>query len=284
MSSRRRKALAMANKPKKEPEVSEAEGKTEVQLMKSSLVKYPELYMNVFISEPEIYEAQMGAMFGRARCYRADSVDQADLVVFCGGADVDPAIYHEPQHPQTSVDPARDKRDMELYVECLKKRVPMVGICRGAQFLAAMNGFKLIQHLDNHNGEHPMVISQTVGGGYLDKISSTHHQAVVPGPGMDVLGYIFGSDERWYGPDEKQKQTGRTRDVEAFFIPETCCLGFQGHPEYAGYIRYTVWCLEMIERFILNNKDVYLEEQRYRHKRSVILGLPSPTKEKGDKK
>jgi GMP synthase-like glutamine amidotransferase len=272
---------ANSNKPKKEPEVSEAEGKTEVQLMKSSLVKYPELYMNVYISEPDTYEAQMGAMFGRARCYKANTVDEADLVVFCGGADVDPVIYHEKPHALTSVDPARDKRDMELYVECLKKRIPMLGICRGAQFLAAMNGYKLIQHLDKHNGEHPMV--PTPGNGqYLDKISSTHHQAVIQGEGMEVLGFIFCSDERWYGPEPSQKQTGRTKDVEAFFLPETCCLGFQGHPEYAGYIRYTVWCLEMVEKYILNNPHVYLEEQRYRHKRSVILGLPSPAK-KGEK-
>jgi gamma-glutamyl-gamma-aminobutyrate hydrolase PuuD len=280
--SKKAKALLLAG-PKKEPEVAAAEV-TQVQLMKRPHFDWPELYCNVYITEPG-YEMAMGSMFGRARCYKANTVDEADIVVFCGGADVNPTLYHEEPHKSFRGDDARDQRDMQLYLECVEKRVPMVGVCRGAQFLHVMNGGKLIQDLDGHQGDHALILTngnevkgEGTGGAFIDRISSTHHQAVIAGEGMDVLGYVWRSDRRDLNPTVTQ--TGRARDIEAFFYPETCCLGFQGHPEYAGYYKYTKWCLEMVQRHIVDNKDIVVDGKRYRHKRSVILGLPGPVNKK----
>jgi GMP synthase-like glutamine amidotransferase len=146
-----------------------------------------------------------------------------------------------------------------------------------------MNGGKLIQDLDGHRREHGMIITtgnHMTPSQYISRVSSTHHQAVIENDKMKVLGHVHQSERRDFNPSITQ--TGRTRDIEAFFYPATCFLGFQGHPEYANYHQYTQWCLQMIEKYIANNPNVKLDDaKRYRvtQEKQVILGLPGPVKE-----
>jgi hypothetical protein len=93
---------------------------------------------------------------------------------------------------------------------------------------------------------------------------------------MKVLGFVWKSERR--EKDQYTTETGRAKDIEAFFYPDTCCLGFQGHPEYAGYYAYTQWCLAMIEKYVISNPDVFVEGKNYRHRPPIILGLPAPIK------
>ena len=72
--------------------------------------------------------------------------DDVELVVFTGGADVDPSLYRETMEVRTHSDLARDLFEKMFYKACRTYVVPMVGICRGAQFLTVMNGGKLKQH------------------------------------------------------------------------------------------------------------------------------------------
>lgn len=57
--------------------------------------------------------------------------EEADLVIFTGGEDVDPSLYNEPRHPRTSSNITRDIREKDIYEYCLDKKIPMLGICRG---------------------------------------------------------------------------------------------------------------------------------------------------------
>lgn len=58
-------------------------------------------------------------------------IKNADLVVFYGGADVDPVLYGEDRHKQTTVDSERDIRDIELFKYAYDNKKRMLGICRG---------------------------------------------------------------------------------------------------------------------------------------------------------
>lgn len=58
-------------------------------------------------------------------------IEQADLVCFTGGADVSPEMYGHKKHPTTYNDPLRDLIESQIFRDCRKRDIPMVGICRG---------------------------------------------------------------------------------------------------------------------------------------------------------
>src|SRR5262245_24070299 len=73
------------------------------------------------------------------------------IVFFCGGADVSPSLYGErPASRTLGVEVARDQQERELFLRARAANLPMIGICRGAQFLCVMAGGRLCQHLDGH--------------------------------------------------------------------------------------------------------------------------------------
>lgn len=75
-------------------------------------------------------------------------IDGVDGLIITGGRDVDPAYYGHPPHPATD-EPAtdRDAWEFALLSAALRRRVPTLGICRGAQVLNVALGGTLHQHL-----------------------------------------------------------------------------------------------------------------------------------------
>ncbi len=75
-------------------------------------------------------------------------IDALDGLVITGGKDVNPEIYGHDPHPATD-DPARDRDAWELALlhAALRRDVPVLGICRGAQVLNVALGGTLHQHL-----------------------------------------------------------------------------------------------------------------------------------------
>lgn len=261
-SKRARDAIKLLPKP--EPEIQAkvdltkmpvAQGEIpatgRVIVMRDHGLDFPELYLDVFVTEGA--EKDFGMMLGRSRCRLVDNPDDADVVFFVGGADVDPQLYGEKLHPLTRFNADRDSRDMELYAKCLEEGIPMVGICRGAQFLHVMNGGKLYQHVVGHQGDHSAY--DPINSSVVPRISSTHHQMCIENNRMRILLKAFSSTERWLSPSAVDK-TKRHPDVEAFFYEETCCLGIQGHPEFANYNQYTVWALKAIQDYIAHNVNL----------------------------
>ena len=225
-----------------------------VSVFQDTTLVFPELWADVYIAGSPYEQNQFAEMFVRARCKKADSPAEADIVIFTGGPDVDPTLYGEIAHHSTRIDTHRDQADLELYGDCFEKGIPMVGICRGAQFLHVMNGGKLYQDVDGHYGDHPIYDVKTQR--MVPKTSSTHHQMVIRQEGMEVLAESPKARNRWCNPTRNVE--GMKQDVEAFFYPDTCVLGIQGHPEYRGYHQFTKWSLDLILEYIIMNKDVAL--------------------------
>lgn len=83
-------------------------------------------------------------------------VDGLDGLIITGGKDIDPATYGHAPHPATE-EPARDRDAWEfaLLAAALRRGVPVLGICRGAQVLNVALGGTLHQHLPDvigHSG------------------------------------------------------------------------------------------------------------------------------------
>ncbi|MGY4709964.1 gamma-glutamyl-gamma-aminobutyrate hydrolase family protein [Mycolicibacterium sp. CBM1] len=75
-------------------------------------------------------------------------LDGLDGLIVTGGRDVDPAAYGHDPHPSTD-EPARDRDAWEfaLIAAALRRHLPVLGICRGAQVLNVALGGTLHQHL-----------------------------------------------------------------------------------------------------------------------------------------
>lgn len=162
-----------------------------------------------------------------------------NLVIFGGGQDVSPAMYnHRNIASGTSNFPtARDSLESRIYDVVMGdyEGIYCLGICRGAQFLCAVSGGWLVQHLDNHAGQdHVVILTDDMFDAKITT-NSYHHQMMVPsnGRGTKLLGYT------------KQLSNEMVYDVNAIGVkgevpdynPEIVLfnsrsLGFQCHPEY----------------------------------------------------
>jgi putative glutamine amidotransferase len=122
-------------------------------------------------------------------------LDGLDGLVITGGKDVDPAAYGQQRHTATDQPVAvRDAWEFALLNTALKRELPVLGICRGAQVLNVALGGTLHQHLPDvigHSGHRAgnAVFSQlpvrTVAGTRLAALVGEsvdaqcyHHQAI----------------------------------------------------------------------------------------------------------
>ena len=173
-------------------------------------------------------------------CDGAKGLDDADVVLFTGGEDVYPGLYGEVSMAKTNFNRIRDDKEQAIYKGALDRELPMIGICRGGQFLNVMNGGKLWQHVTCHAGNHLARIEiPPFSGPDKDKrrcieVTSTHHQMMKPTPDAIVLMTACESLER-HSPSyaEVGRPKDENLDIEAVFYEDTGCLCFQPHPEFA---------------------------------------------------
>lgn len=72
---------------------------------------------------------------------------ELDGLLLTGGADVDPAWYHEQPAGSEPPDRARDHLELAQLALAREAGLPILGICRGAQLLNVAFGGSLVQHL-----------------------------------------------------------------------------------------------------------------------------------------
>ncbi len=163
-----------------------------------------------------------------------ESLKDADLVQFTGGADVAPSLYKQQRHPATWMDSKRDAEDMFAYQAARKLGIAMAGICRGGQFLNVMNGGQLFQDVTHHAVAKGHIATDVYTGKEI-QVSSTHHQMMIPAAGGLILLLANEADKKIAWPIGKANPFIRHgkegNDVEAVLYKKTNCLCFQPHPE-----------------------------------------------------
>jgi putative glutamine amidotransferase len=161
----------------------------------------------------------------------------SSMIVFTGGEDIDPLIYgHEPYRGVVA-NVMRDNFEISLYQMAKKNRKPMFGICRGSQFLWAMGGGKLIQHMDKHGGIHRVLDLRSMKS---YSVNSTHHQSAwidskpesveilaVADPSISTMKMV-------YNPETENFDNFVGLEVEAWTNKVDRSLGIQWHPEMYG--------------------------------------------------
>lgn len=168
-----------------------------------------------------------------------NNYEDANLFCFTGGEDVSPDLYNETRHRYTYNDPMRDQYEKGVFVRGLKSNIPMVGICRGGQFLNVMSGGAMFQHIQNHTHSGDHRIRDDLTGQEL-WVSSTHHQMMKPGPAalLVAYGYDMQASVESFPKSEAQPVVSKPPcDYEVVYYQTTKCLCFQPHPEFVG-VRY----------------------------------------------
>jgi putative glutamine amidotransferase len=113
-----------------------------------------------------------------------EDLEEADLVAFPGGEDVNPSIYSKNNTHSHGINKNRDEREKFFYKHARQLNKPMFGMCRGLQFLSAMLGLELIQDIyleleKRHSGGHAIekVVDSIVSKNF-SYVNSLHHQGV----------------------------------------------------------------------------------------------------------
>lgn len=157
-------------------------------------------------------------------------------VVVTGGHDIDPVLYAAEPEVAPRYDRARDALETRIIEKALARRLPLLGICRGAQLLNAYRGGSLVQDLRPYRTKTshrrtllPLKTLQLVPGSELEslfgsgscRVNSLHNQAI------DRVG-------------DNLVVTGRDLDgiVQAVEDPAYGFLvGVQWHPEFLLFMR-----------------------------------------------
>ena len=169
-----------------------------------------------------------------------NSPEKANLIMFKGGADLNPALYGEKdaglEHGfrVSHFYNRQDEEDLKLYEFAIKHNIPMIGICRGGQLLTVMAGGKLIQDVTGHAGpDHQIVFAN----GDLLPMTSLHHQMFRPGDiKHEVIAKAVPRISRHYLVEEGLlTQEEMPIEPEIVYYPTINGLAIQGHPEMSNH-------------------------------------------------
>lgn len=160
-------------------------------------------------------------------------LERLDGLLLSGGDDVDPVHYGEEILPENGqLEPERDRVELALAREALRRGVPILGICRGMQVLNVAAGGSLYQDIPSQTStrlQHrqraprwyathgitirPASVLAAAFGVTATRVNSFHHQAVrrvAPGfavtaqapdgiiEGIEAEGHPFAVGVQWH--------------------------------------------------------------------------------------
>ncbi len=180
-----------------------------------------------------------------------DYLDMACGLFLPGGIDVDPLLFGQgPNVNIGRVDPLLDLYQIFLTRLARKRKMPILGVCRGIQLINVAFGGTLIQHIPDMpstfshrqtmNGRWPShtvraedgsLIAEIYGSEFL--VNSFHHQAV------DSIAPGFRATAR--------SSDGIVEAIESMERDSEWIIGVQWHPE--RMIQDLLFDLELFKRF-----------------------------------
>lgn len=172
-------------------------------------------------------------------------LDEMDGFVFQGGADIAPATYGEQpiENNRWPGDPHRDQYELKILDYAVKKKRPVLAICRGFQLANVFFGGSLYQDLK-------LLTSTPVEHRNAELYDRIKHEVCCPEESF--LKKLYGSDRLTVNTVHHQgvKTLGKglvvdalcpeDQLIEAFHHEEHPVLGVQWHPEFSPTLKDAV--------------------------------------------
>ncbi len=169
----------------------------------------------------------------------SDILNLLDGLILTGGGDIDPLEYGQQQihNMNWGINARRDRVELDLFSEAMRRELPILGICRGAQLINVALGGTLYQDVHDQF-DSTMQHQQHLEG--IPKEDIGHAVQVSPG---SRLAEVFGAGELHINSFHHQaiKEVGAGLEisatsadglVEAIEYPQHHWLvGVQWHPE-----------------------------------------------------
>ena len=174
---------------------------------------------------------------------REHGLSTADAFLLWGGTDIHPSFYNQQPHRFSGAPTLPSDRDMwewKAMKYCKANNIPIIGVCRGAQFMCAFAGGSLIQHVTGHtNGGHDVITAD----GEIFEVTSSHHQMLdLDGTNHELIAWapkrlssVYYGQQNVSAPHIASAVMSETlKEPEVVFFPEIKGLAIQGHPEWAN--------------------------------------------------
>lgn len=162
---------------------------------------------------------------------------QADIFLFAGGEDINPSLYNQNLGSLTGpINQKRDYYEQILFRFSKEKGGKNLGICRGAQFLTAMSGGTLVQHVENHAIYFGHEIFSKLSQGSIN-VSSLHHQMMNPfdmkSEDYELIAWSLGLSGVYLNENDQEIEIFHKQKIEPeiVYYPKTTSLCIQAHPE-----------------------------------------------------
>src|SRR6185369_10913373 len=118
------------------------------------------------------------------------ALDGVDGLIITGGPDIDPAAYGQQAHPATNEPPVeRDAWEFALLDAAVRRGLPVLGVCRGAQVVNTALGGTLHQHLPDLLGHTDHQKGNAVIGTSAVRIEPDTRLAALVGESLDAQCY-----------------------------------------------------------------------------------------------
>lgn len=201
----------------------------------------PTLYVPDYVGYAEPFMSVFDLRTDNTQRYSKKLLDESDYLLLTGGEDIHPSYYSQPSCSATRAfaQNPRDRLEHELASHAVVTGKPIIGICRGAQWLSILAGGALIQHTTGHGGgQHALITDTPTFEGPLYMTSIHHQMCDLRGVEHDLIAWTERLSKVYLnGNNINMFPNGLEKEPEVFYIPSIRGYGIQGHPEamYEGH-------------------------------------------------
>lgn len=201
---------------------------------------------------PGAFYGSIVALMAEAGFEKGSSLEDSDVIVFAGGADISPVLYKDKNVASYGINNDRDTLEVAIFERAKELGKVCFGICRGAQLLHACNGGKLWQNVEGHGRDHYIV---DIEEDCRVKSTSMHHQMLMENSEMSVVAVCEDYVSNLFEADGLRLEYGQNEDrsimeIEAAAYAGTRCFVVQGHPE-VGDKYYRTWCMQKLHDYYM---------------------------------
>lgn len=184
-------------------------------------------------------------------------LSECDALVLWGGTDIHTDFYNRSVHRRNNCPVMPSQRDWfewELMREARSLGLPIIGVCRGAQFICAFAGGILVQDCGGHNGGYHTIVTED-GEEFL--VTSAHHQMMYPWEvDHHVLAWSTKKLANYYHGLTEEEIKKHTIEPEVVLFPEINALAIQAHPEWMSTEHpFVHWCNQQVIDHLNFNVD-----------------------------